>query len=389
MDAIEENYKTVEKKNREVLLQWLKGKGKNPVTWNTLIVVLREVKLHYLADYIGSRVTPAACNTLVLPFVNDYSKEDIDQLKMRYSGRSVVVIDHIKYMQAKLPFLDLVLKENDSNFMTLEDVLESIQTHKQLLIIGQPGSGKTTLMKYLAKQWADGKALEFCQILFLISLEFYRDAYYSLRDLLSVQYKEWDKYVDGIVQGNGKGSCFLLDAFDEKLNKRDFVYQLMTNNELYDSVRIITSRPDDDLPADVKKYAVEIVGFKFDKLDSYLHELSDNNTAKQIRKEFWKDRQVNEMCQLPQHMAMIIVIAQSKQRSSIKTKTQIYTAFMNATIDHYKFDHPNWDIHALRQCVLHKLDDKLCKAVQSHWARKHSSAIPNDKSTHSTHFDIN
>ena len=36
----------------EILQQWLQGKGKLPVTWQTLIECLRDAKLNVAADYI-------------------------------------------------------------------------------------------------------------------------------------------------------------------------------------------------------------------------------------------------------------------------------------------------------------------------------------------------
>ena len=40
--------------NMEVLQEWLKGAGKQPVTWDTLIDVLRDTKLTRLASEIAA-----------------------------------------------------------------------------------------------------------------------------------------------------------------------------------------------------------------------------------------------------------------------------------------------------------------------------------------------
>ena len=39
---------------REIFIKWRKGMGRQPVTWQTLVDVLREVRLHNLADDIVS-----------------------------------------------------------------------------------------------------------------------------------------------------------------------------------------------------------------------------------------------------------------------------------------------------------------------------------------------
>ncbi len=40
--------------NREIALQWLDGRGKRPVSWNTLLEVLRDIDLETLASDIES-----------------------------------------------------------------------------------------------------------------------------------------------------------------------------------------------------------------------------------------------------------------------------------------------------------------------------------------------
>ena len=44
--------KDAEQINIEILKQWLTGRGKQPVTWATLVEVLRDIKLCTLADDI-------------------------------------------------------------------------------------------------------------------------------------------------------------------------------------------------------------------------------------------------------------------------------------------------------------------------------------------------
>ena len=42
----------VERINTTILQQWLTGRGKQPVTWATLVEVLRDIELHTLAHEI-------------------------------------------------------------------------------------------------------------------------------------------------------------------------------------------------------------------------------------------------------------------------------------------------------------------------------------------------
>ncbi len=61
--------------NQEILSGWLQGEGKKPVTWATLIGVLRDINMDPLADDIedtfGDNATPAGnfiyiCNVLLI-----------------------------------------------------------------------------------------------------------------------------------------------------------------------------------------------------------------------------------------------------------------------------------------------------------------------------------
>ena len=54
VEAIENQYRdNAEKINIEILKKWIQGQGKQPVTWRTLVDVLREIDLNSLADSIA------------------------------------------------------------------------------------------------------------------------------------------------------------------------------------------------------------------------------------------------------------------------------------------------------------------------------------------------
>ena len=49
---IEHNYREIERINTEILREWVTGRGKKPVSWETLIEVLRDIELCTLASEI-------------------------------------------------------------------------------------------------------------------------------------------------------------------------------------------------------------------------------------------------------------------------------------------------------------------------------------------------
>ena len=50
--------------NTEILQEWLTGRGKQPVTWATLIEVLRDIKLSALASEIEAVKCPEGLGDL-------------------------------------------------------------------------------------------------------------------------------------------------------------------------------------------------------------------------------------------------------------------------------------------------------------------------------------
>ena len=55
ISAIEtQHLKNAQEINLEVFKSWIKGEGRKPISWNTLVTVLREIKLNALADKINS-----------------------------------------------------------------------------------------------------------------------------------------------------------------------------------------------------------------------------------------------------------------------------------------------------------------------------------------------
>ena len=51
-----QHQRDAERINQEILQEWLTGSGKKPVTWKTLVEVLRDIELSTLADDIAAAV---------------------------------------------------------------------------------------------------------------------------------------------------------------------------------------------------------------------------------------------------------------------------------------------------------------------------------------------
>jgi hypothetical protein len=210
-----------------------------------------------------------------------------------------------------------------------------------------------------------------CQILFLISLGSLKGEVNNLSDLLSksgfddlVNLKDISEKIYTI---NGAGACFLFDAYDELIDKRNykFIDAIIEGSKIHSSFCLLTSRP-----FSVEKFEnetqVEIVGYNIDSLTNYLHRLSDNATLVSAIQRSWDDNpKVKEMCTLPLHMAMMLYIYSYRSSVSFRTTAQLYIAFMNVTIKHYEGYRLEWNTESLWQCIRAKAPahgDDLCSA---------------------------
>ena len=71
----------------------------------------------------------------------------------------------------RMPFLEVVMKDKYGNDLSLNDLVSILSNELgHFVITGSPGCGKSTLMGYLAKEWAEKRALKSCEILFNIYL---------------------------------------------------------------------------------------------------------------------------------------------------------------------------------------------------------------------------
>ena len=230
---------------------------------------------------------------------------------------------------------DDVFKDKES--IEYESVFDRLGSGACLLIEGRPGSGKTTLVHKVSKDWGKGE-LKFDQVrlLFLVHLRgFLSDPNIELHNILECFFRKSDPALDDIVKyaqkHNGLGLCFILDGLDEYLPKKKdtYIHKLISKSELLRAFIIVASRP--VAVADFRSSAtrqIEVLGFLKKQISEYVKEynFSDESKCSELLKYLEHHPNVHHMCYLPIHAAMVCFLCQVG-RSLPETETGIYKEF--------------------------------------------------------------
>ena len=237
--------------------------------------------------------------------------------------------------------IDDILKDKEK--IEYNEVFSHLETGARLFIEGRPGSGKTTLVHKVSRDWAKNKLqLDSIRLLFLVHLRgFFNDADIQLTDIMKRYYKN-ESSVSSIIShaesNSGEGLCFILDGLDEyspKKKNETMIFQLIKKNILPKSVVIVASRP--AAVAQLKKVAtkrVEVLGFEKEQIFQYIENYKFSSTKKSGDLLSYLDQHPNvkHMCYLPIHTAMVCYLFEVLGHDLPRTETKMYTKFTNYTL---------------------------------------------------------
>ena len=227
------------------------------------------------------------------------------------------------------------------------DELLASKEHYVSLIEGRPGCGKSTLVTKVSKDWAEGKILKNMELFLLVRLRRFVDREnLTLKDLFSIYCPDSsavDKVLDKVIKEGGKGMCFAFDGLDEysaRLKEGNLIMKIIHGQVLPKATVFMTTRP-----ATAERFRrrmllsqnIEIIGFLKEEIRDYIksyYQGEENGEAKtyELTKYIEEHPNIERMCYLPLHIAMIVHLYAIDQTLLPKTETDLYHKFTIHTL---------------------------------------------------------
>ena len=233
--------------------------------------------------------------------------------------------------------------------VTYEDAFGEYKERTFVLVEGRPGSGKTTLVHKMTRDWARGRSLKGARVVFLVTLRLvsYSGKDKTISDLLKLFYDNTtvrEKVQHELKESGGKGACFILDGLDEyeiKKKKDRVIYKLIHEKLFHFAMVIVASRPvaTGELRKDCDR-RVEVVGFSeaqiYEYVETYPFQTDSVSMVSKLKTYLGQYPNVLHMCYLPLYASIICFLFHVNEGDIPHTETKIYEKFVIANLLRHK-----------------------------------------------------
>ena len=155
-----------------------------------------------------------------------------------------------------------------------------------ILIEGYAGIGKTTLVKEICTQWAEGKLLTSDKLVLLLLLRDPNVQKITNEHKLIEHFTSYSttELYNELVKNHGVGVTLIIDGFDElttELRHQSFFRELIEKTSLPKAKIVVTSRPSASACLhDVVDKRIEILGFEQSSKNQYVTEALQDSPSK-------------------------------------------------------------------------------------------------------------
>lgn len=211
------------------------------------------------------------------------------------------------------------------------------------LIEGSLGIGKTNFLKEISYQWANGRVLKNCDVLFLLYL---RDPFVhemsSLFDFVHYFF-EYDAsykaittvYANELSQNGGQSVTLLLDCYHEyarSLQQSSLIAGILQRKVLPACSIVLTSRKDDLTKLHLNiTYHIKMVGLSKEIEKSFISE--KKNETEQLYNYFEKYPAIAKLCCIPLYINMLLFLC--KEGSYLCNFADVYNKFVCLMVNRY------------------------------------------------------
>ena len=248
-----------------------------------------------------------------------------------------------RHLHLKTVYGDIDEIYGDKTKVAIENIFDDLEFQSLILFEGRPGSGKTTLMIKISRDWAGGKLLTSSKLVFLVQLRrLYGKEDIYLSDLFRVAYdgltlediQGLTSYIEGTL---GEGVVFILDGFDEYApgsNEDSFISKLVAKKLFSRAIVIVASRP-----AATQRFRsittkwIEVVGFTKEHVFLYVQTYFEGKQekAKRLIEHLKQHPNLINLCYLPLHCAMLVFLYEIDVVLPT-TETEFYRNFTLSTL---------------------------------------------------------
>ena len=273
---------------------------------------------------------------------------------------------------------DIIAKKEKIEY---KEAFGEYRSRELILLEGRPGSGKTTLVHKIIRDWTEGEVLTKAKLVFFVTLRHLncdgRDE--TLSDLLRQFYsnnEELKSIKSDIERINGEGVCFVIDGLDEyqpQNTKKSIIHNLLNRTYLRQAMIIVSSRPaaTSTIRKEVLTKRIEVFGFSKQQIFEYIGKFpfsalsADASTVQTKLKDYLvRNPNIFDMCYLPVHAAMICYLFEYDNDHISYTQTKFYEQFARMIIQRHLLRHNiELELHSLKElCGIHKkYFDDLCR----------------------------
>ena len=214
-----------------------------------------------------------------------------------------------------------------------------------ILIEGHAGIGKTTLVKQICLQWAEGKLLTSDKLVLLLLL---RDLNvqkitneHQLIEHFTKSTSKVEQLYSYLEDNHGADIMLIIDGFNElstQLRHRSFFRKLIEKRCLPKARIVVTSQPSASACLhQVVDKRIEILGFEQSSKNQYVFEALQDHPSKveKLQRHFQQYPNIDAICYIPLIMSIIVFLCMCQPDELPSTATKMYEIFILHTICHY------------------------------------------------------